>query len=76
MERYFDQEAQKICSAFWEIIKETVKTQPTLTDPLINSFISCNIPLTNIIGFASDGCTAVESDNDPVKTRIIRDKTQ
>ncbi|CAH0560650.1 unnamed protein product [Brassicogethes aeneus] len=81
--RYFDQEAQKICSTFWElynVFKETVDTEdiPTanaenLYRALISSLSSRNIPLTNVIGFGSDGCNVMMGDIDSVKTRLIRD---
>ncbi|KAJ0169823.1 hypothetical protein K1T71_014429 [Dendrolimus kikuchii] len=77
--RYFDQEAQKICSAFWElhkIFKETANTDsiPTanaenLYRALIISLTSRNVPLTNVIGFGSDGCNVMMGDHDSVKTR-------
>lgn len=83
--RYFDQDAQKICSIFWElykVFKQTSDTDDTsiptanaenLYRALIDSLTKRNIPLTNVIGFGSDGCNVMMGDNDSVKTRFIRD---
>lgn len=80
--RYFDYDAQKICSAFWELYKIFKETDtndiPTanaenLYRALIDSFTSRNVPLTNMIGFGSDGCNVMMGDNDSVKTRLTRD---
>ncbi|XP_063890379.1 uncharacterized protein LOC135116761 [Helicoverpa armigera] len=80
--RYFDHDAQKICSAFWELYKIFKETDtndiPTanaenLYRALIDSFTSRNVPLTNMIGFGSDGCNVMMGDNDSVKTRLTRD---
>lgn len=81
--RYFDQEAQKICSAFWELYKVFKETPdaddiPTanaenLYRALIDSLTNRNVPLNNVIGFGSDGCNVMMGDNDSVKTRFIRD---
>ncbi|KAJ0172078.1 hypothetical protein K1T71_012051 [Dendrolimus kikuchii] len=32
-----------------------------------------NVPLTNVIGFGSDGCNVMMGDHDSVKTRLLRD---
>ncbi|GBP45172.1 Zinc finger protein 862 [Eumeta japonica] len=83
--RYFDQDAQKICSTFWElykVFKQTSDTDDTsiptanaenLYRALIDSLTNRNVPLTNMIGFGSDGCNVMMGDNDSVKTRFIRD---
>ncbi|KAF9820226.1 hypothetical protein SFRURICE_010218 [Spodoptera frugiperda] len=81
--RYFDQEAEKICSAFWElykVFKEGVDADdiPTanaenLYRALIDSLTNHDVPLTNVIGFGSDGCNVMMGDNDSVKTRLMRE---
>lgn len=81
--RYFDQEAEKICSAFWElykVFKEGVDADdiPTanaknLYRALIDSLTNHDVPLTNVIGFGSDGCNVMMGDNVSVKTRLMRD---
>lgn len=80
--RYFDNDAQKICSVFWElykIFKETgTDDVPTANAEniyrvLMDSFNNRNIPLTNMIGFGSDGCNVMMGDRDSVKTRLLRD---
>ncbi|GBP92889.1 hypothetical protein EVAR_49048_1 [Eumeta japonica] len=77
--RYFDQDAQKICSTFWElykVFKQTSDTDDTsiptanaenLYRALIDSLTNRNVPLTNMIGFGSDGCNVMMGDNDSVK---------
>ncbi|CAH0406487.1 unnamed protein product [Chilo suppressalis] len=80
--RYFDNDAQKICSVFWElykIFKETgTDDVPTanaenIYKALMDSFNIRNIPLTNMIGFGSDGCNVMMGDRDSVKTGLLRD---
>lgn len=81
--RYFDEEAQKIVSAFWElykVFKETPDSDdiPTanaenLYKALIDSLTNRNVPLKNMIGFGSDGCNVMMGDNDSVKTRLMLD---
>lgn len=80
--RYFDKDAQRICSVFWELHNLFIQNQTdviqsanaeTLYTALIQSFTSREIPLKNMIGFASDGCNVMMGDNNSVKTRLQRD---
>ncbi|KAJ2954866.1 hypothetical protein O0L34_g3184 [Tuta absoluta] len=81
--RYFDEDAQKICSAFWElykVFKENIDAgdiatanAESLFKALIESFTCREVPLTNAIGFGSDGCNVMMGDNNSVKTRLLNE---
>ncbi|KAI5633181.1 hypothetical protein NE865_14133 [Phthorimaea operculella] len=81
--RYFDEAAQKICSAFWELYKVfkentdagdiATANAESLFKALIESFTCREVPLTNAIGFGSDGCNVMMGDNNSVKTRLLNE---
>lgn len=74
--RYYDNNAGKILSSFYELknlFTDGVEcaTAAVIYDSIIKSFESNAIPLTNIVGFGSDGCNVMMGDYNSVKSRFI-----
>lgn len=79
--RYFNPTYNKIQSRFWKLV-EVFKDYTTANEgataekmytEVINSFLTKNIPLNNIIGFASDGCNAMMGKWNSVASRFNND---
>ncbi|XP_046975618.1 uncharacterized protein LOC124541725 [Vanessa cardui] len=78
--RYYDNETKQIVSKFWELSKIFDKSNPDLANEgatgknlfnaLINSFENQSIPVTNLIGFAADGCSVMMGDKNSVSSRL------
>lgn len=74
--RYFNQDSGRIVSSFYELVnvyKNDVDsaTASVIFDAIINAFKTQNIPMSNIIGFGSDGCNTMMGDQNSVKSRFI-----
>ncbi|KAB0790621.1 hypothetical protein PPYR_14935 [Photinus pyralis] len=80
--RYYDQGCSRIRSSFWELIQlfgdsadqgtvDTSVTGERLYNVIVNSFEKHNIPLSNVVGFASDGCNVMMGKNNSVASRFI-----
>lgn len=79
--RYFDSISNTIQSKFWELV-EVFKDHTTANEgatatkiykEIINSFLNKNVPLNNIIDFASDGCNAMMGQWNSVASRFKDD---
>lgn len=77
--RYFAEELGKIKTSLWELLplyqEETnVDYQGTadhLYKVIINTFTQKEIALSNIVGFASDGCNVMMGQHNSVSTRFL-----
>ncbi|XP_034946423.1 uncharacterized protein [Chelonus insularis] len=75
--RFYDCEASKIVSRFWDLCQafsDTNLVDAATAEHLFNivklSFDEYQIPYSNIIGFASDGCNTMMGCNNSVATRF------
>ncbi|GBP33760.1 Target of rapamycin complex subunit lst8 [Eumeta japonica] len=78
--RFYDENSKQIVSKFWELSKIFDSSNPDLANEgatgknlfnaLIKSFQDANIPLTNLIGFAADGCSVMMGENNSVSSRL------
>ncbi|XP_026475949.1 uncharacterized protein LOC113381200 [Ctenocephalides felis] len=75
--RFYDAEPGKITSRFWvlyQIFNEEDKSSEASAKHIFNcvekSFQKYSVPLTNIIGFGSDGCDTMMGDKNSVRTRF------
>ncbi|KAJ8933660.1 hypothetical protein NQ314_013872 [Rhamnusium bicolor] len=76
--RYFDEELGKITTSLWEYIPtiqervdmENQGTAEHLYQLLIDTFLRNKISLSNIIGFASDGCNMMMGQHNSVASRF------
>ncbi|XP_053949419.1 uncharacterized protein LOC128857699 [Anastrepha ludens] len=77
--RYFDEEEGKIVSKFWDLVqvlqpgKVTSATAEHLYNNIIASFKERGIPMANIVGFGSDGCSVMMGVHNSVASRLKRD---
>lgn len=77
--RYFDEDQGQIVSKFWDLIqvlepgKATSATAEHLYNNIITSFNEREIPMENVIGFASDGCSVMMGVNNSVSSRLKPD---
>ncbi|CAK1583027.1 unnamed protein product [Parnassius mnemosyne] len=78
--RFRDEKSKQIVSKFWELMKIFDLSNPDLNNEgatgknlfnaLIKSFEQENVPLTNLIGFAADGCSVMMGENNSVSSRL------
>ena len=78
--RFYDEQSNKIVSKFWELSKIFDSSNPDLANEgatgknlfnaLIKSFEKEDVPLTNLIGFAADGCSVMMGENNSVSSRL------
>lgn len=76
--RYFDCQTGRIKTSLWELVSlfqesKDITNQGTaehLYKIIINTFLSKQIPLDNIIGFASDGCNMMMGQHNSVSSRF------
>lgn len=68
--RYFDENNKKILSSFFGLIEVPRADAETLFQDLKRHFESNEIPLGNIIGYASDGANVMMGCNNSVRTRM------
>lgn len=79
--RYFNALTNKIETKFWslvELFKDSDDANKGATalhiyTEVINSFKSSSVPLTNIIGFASDGCNTMMGNWNSVSSNFKKD---
>lgn len=63
-------------STFWELHNVFDKTNPhsanaeNLYKSLMDTFNTYNIPLSNVIGFGSDGCHVMMGGNNSIASRL------
>lgn len=78
--RFYDDNSKQIISKFWELSKIFDSSNPDLANEgatgknlfnaLIKSFEKEDIPVTNLIGFAADGCSVMMGENNSVSSRL------
>lgn len=78
--RFFYEKTTSITTKFWNLIQifdgkdpsssHAGATAERLYDELIKSFEEAGIPLTNVIGFASDGCNVMFGEHNSVASRM------
>lgn len=74
--RYFDKLSGRVESTFWELYNVYNEDNPTsasaenLYNGLIKTFSEYQIPITNIIGFGSDGCNSMMGQYNSVASRF------
>ncbi|XP_071567430.1 protein FAM200A-like [Temnothorax nylanderi] len=75
--RYNDTNKKKIVSEFWELYKiydSSNANEGATAENLFNGIIKClenySIPLSNIIGFAADGCSTMMGQHNSVASRF------
>ncbi|KAF0712323.1 Uncharacterized protein FWK35_00031879 [Aphis craccivora] len=74
--RYYDKDSKRIESTFWELHNVFSSNNPSsanaehLYNGLLKTLHDFNIPLTNIIGFGSDGCNVMMGDHNSVASRL------
>lgn len=77
--RYYDAEEGKIVSKLWDLIqvlepgKVTTATADHLYNNIVTSFEERVIPMKNVVGFGSDGCSVMMGVNNSVASRLKRD---
>lgn len=75
--RFFDEEKKQIISQFFKLINvfdeaigNTGATAENIYKMLTSTFTCHNVPLENIIGFASDGCNTMMGAHNSVASRL------
>jgi hypothetical protein len=75
--RYFDQNSGQVCSKFFELIQIVTATNPEANaehlrvyEAVISTFKEREIPIKNIIGFASDGANVMMGEKNSVSSRL------
>ncbi|KAJ2941002.1 hypothetical protein O0L34_g13129 [Tuta absoluta] len=78
--RFYDDTPKQIVSKFWELSKIFDSSNPDLANEgatgknlfnsLIKSFEKESVPLTNLIGYAADGCSVMMGENNSVASRL------
>lgn len=76
--RFYDKDLGKVESKFYELIKifdkdmniEEGATGKNLYEGIIGSLEKREIPLSNVIGFAADGCSVMMGENNSVSSRM------
>lgn len=78
--RFYDEKTKQIVSKFWELSKIFDSSNPDLANEgatgknlfnsLMKSFEKESVPLTNLIGFAADGCSVMMGENNSVASRL------
>ncbi|CAI6351435.1 unnamed protein product [Macrosiphum euphorbiae] len=74
--RFYDESSEMIASVFWQLhnVYDTDNPSSASAEHLYNDLISTlneyEIPLTNIIGFGSDGCNVMMGQHNSVVSRL------
>jgi hypothetical protein len=75
--RYFDQNSGQVCSKFFELIQIVTATNPEANaehlrvyEAVLSTFKETEIPIKNIIGFASDGANVMMGEKNSVSSRL------
>lgn len=70
--RYFDNSVNKVVSKHYALIDVPQADAATLFDKIEYQFNADRIPITNVIGFASDGASVMVGEHNSVKSRLLQ----
>jgi hypothetical protein len=80
---YFDEKEKKVVTRFWKLIDIFVGSEPEVVqkgacaerifDLIIENLNKENIPLSNVVGFASDGCNTMMGEFNSVQQKLTKE---
>lgn len=76
--RHFDEDLGHICSKLWELVQivtaQNIEANAEhVYNTVISTFTQREVPISNIIGFASDGANVMMGERNSVASRLITD---